>query len=111
MLSTSWAAGSCRASTKGRAGMRWASATSIFNGNLQDVPLPVSERTPEAMVQHGRRLRPRLAQQLANNIRTLSTRFNGVRGDGINNFDLSFFKDFRINERCACSSGSRRTTR
>ena len=36
---------------------------------------------------------------LANNIQGLSTRFNGVRADGINNFDLSLFKNVRFKER------------
>ena len=39
------------------------------------------------------------AQVLANNIQTLSARFNGVRADGINNFDLALFKNLRIKER------------
>jgi hypothetical protein len=38
-------------------------------------------------------------QQLANNIQTLSNRFSGVRADGINNFDLSLFKNLRIKEK------------
>ncbi|MGH9671974.1 MAG: hypothetical protein ACRD44_02245, partial [Bryobacteraceae bacterium] len=39
------------------------------------------------------------AQQLASNIIGLSPRFTGVRADGINNFDLSLFKNFAIKER------------
>ena len=38
-------------------------------------------------------------QQLASNIRTFPSRFGGVRADGINNFDLSLFKNFRLTER------------
>jgi hypothetical protein len=35
---------------------------------------------------------------LANNIRTLSSRFSFIRADGVNNFDLSLFKNFQIGE-------------
>jgi hypothetical protein len=35
---------------------------------------------------------------LAQNIQTFPTRFSGIRADGINNFDLSLFKNFRIRE-------------
>ncbi len=37
-------------------------------------------------------------QQLASNIRTVSTRFSGIRGPSLNNFDLSFIKNTRIRE-------------
>ena len=39
------------------------------------------------------------SQQLASNVRTLSTLFAGVRGPGIVNFDLSVIKNTRIGER------------
>jgi Carboxypeptidase regulatory-like domain/TonB dependent receptor len=38
------------------------------------------------------------SQQLASNIRTVSTRFAGIRGPGVNNFDLSFIKNTQIRE-------------
>ena len=38
-------------------------------------------------------------QQLASNIQTLATRFGGIRGPGLNNFDLSAIKNTRISER------------
>jgi hypothetical protein len=36
---------------------------------------------------------------LVNNIQTFNSRFSGIRADGINNFDLSLFKNFRLSER------------
>ena len=38
------------------------------------------------------------SQQLGSNLRTVSTRFTGIRGPGINNFDLSVIKNTRIRE-------------
>jgi hypothetical protein len=38
-------------------------------------------------------------RQLANNLRTLPCRFSGVRADGINVWDLSVQKNFRLWER------------
>jgi hypothetical protein len=39
------------------------------------------------------------SQQLASNVRSLSTRFAGIRGPGLNNFDLSLIKNTQITER------------
>jgi hypothetical protein len=38
-------------------------------------------------------------QQLASNVRTVSTRFSGIRGPGLNNVDLSFIKNTQITEK------------
>ena len=67
-----------------------------------DVPgkpdiLPDDERT----IDHGSTRRASTessAQQLANNLITLSSLFTGVRGDGIRQFDLSILKNTRIRE-------------
>ncbi len=71
----------------------------IFNGNLHDVPLPVSQRTPERWFNIAAGFDRDSRNQLGSNIRTFPSRFNNIRADGINNFDASFFKTFRINER------------
>jgi hypothetical protein len=71
----------------------------IFNGNLNDIPIPVSERTAERWFNVDAGFNRDSRQVLANNLRTLNSQFNGVRADGINNFDLSLFKNFRISER------------
>src|SRR5206468_7184679 len=71
----------------------------IFNGNLHDIVLPVSERRAERWFNTDAGFNRNSAQALANNIRRLSTRFSGVRADGINNFDLSLFKNVRFREK------------
>jgi hypothetical protein len=70
----------------------------IFIGNIQDVRLPVSERewfrwfnTEAGFERNG-------ARQLGANVRTLPSRFSGLRTDYINNFDLSIIKNTRIGE-------------
>jgi hypothetical protein len=40
----------------------------------------------------------RAVAKLSSNLRTLSSRFSGIRGDGINNWDLSVIKDATIRE-------------
>jgi len=71
----------------------------IFTGNLKDIPLPKSQRTAERWFNINAGFERDSAKQLANNIQTFPRRFSGVRADGINNFDLSLFKSFRIRER------------
>lgn len=73
--------------------------STIFRGDLKDVMLPVSDRSADRWFNTEAGFERDAAKQLAQNIQTFSTRFNGIRADGINNFDLSMFKNFRIRER------------
>jgi hypothetical protein len=71
----------------------------IFYGNLKDIVLPRAQRRVERWFNVDAGFERDPAKQLANNIQTFPTRFNGIRSDGINNFDVSLFKTFRIRER------------
>ncbi len=71
----------------------------IFTGNLHDIELPVSQRRAERWFNTEAGFNRNSNQALANNIQTFNSRFNGVRSDGINNFDLSLFKNVRVKER------------
>lgn len=62
-----------------------------------DIPLPDDRRSVGAWFNTSCFNRT-ASQQLANNIRTVSTRFSGIRGPGINNFDLSLIKNTRLAE-------------
>ena len=62
-----------------------------------DIPLPASERTVQRWFNTSCFNRTS-SQQLANNLRTVSTRFSGIRGPGLNNFDLGFIKNTQITE-------------
>jgi hypothetical protein len=70
----------------------------IFTGNLADVPLSGSQRTIYQWFNVAGFNR-NSSQQLSQNIQTLSTRFSGIRGDGLDNWDISLVKNTGITER------------
>jgi hypothetical protein len=70
----------------------------IFRGNLKDIPLPLSQRSTERWFNVDAGFERDNRKALASNIQTFPPRFSGIRADGINNFDLSLFKHFRIKE-------------
>ena len=84
---------------EGQSGQALGFGNRIFTGNLADIPLPNSERTAERWFNVDAGFNRASNQQLANNIQTFNTRFTGVRSDGINNWDLALFKNFRVTER------------
>ena len=77
--------------------MSWGNV--IFFGNLKDITVPVSQRSAERWFNVDAGFERSSARALGRNIRTFPSRFNDIRSDGINNFDLSMFKNFRIKER------------
>ncbi|MBI4873483.1 MAG: carboxypeptidase regulatory-like domain-containing protein [Acidobacteria bacterium] len=84
---------------EGQSGAPLGFGNAIFNGNLHDIPLPVSSRMAERWFNTGAGFERDARRQLGSNIRRFSTRFAGVRADGINAWDLSLFKNFRLTER------------
>ncbi|MEK7408470.1 MAG: TonB-dependent receptor [Acidobacteriota bacterium] len=84
---------------EGQTGDALGFGNAIFYGDLKNIPLPVSQRTSERWFNTEAGFELDTAKQLGWNIRTLPSRFSGIRADGINNFDLSLFKNFRIKER------------
>ena len=70
-----------------------------FNGDLKNIVLPKSQRRVERWFNVNAGFEKDTTKQLGQNIQTFPSRFSGIRADGINNFDLSMFKNFRINER------------
>lgn len=84
---------------EGQTGDALGFGNAIFTGNLKDIEIPVSQRRDTRWFNTDAGFNRNSAQVLANNIQTLNRRFNGVRADGINNFDLALFKNLRIKER------------
>ncbi|MBI3678924.1 MAG: carboxypeptidase regulatory-like domain-containing protein [Acidobacteria bacterium] len=84
---------------EGQSGNPLGFGNAIFRGDLKNVPLPVSERTSERWFNTATGFERNNANRLDSNIRTFPSRFSGIRGDGINNLDASFFKNFRFGER------------
>ena len=85
---------------EGQSGQALGFGNAIFTGNLHDIVLPRSQRTISRWFNKDNFDRNNL-RALANNIRALSSRFTGIRSDGINNLDASLFKNFRLTERRA----------
>lgn len=84
---------------EGQTGAPLGFGNAIFNGDLHDIELPVGERSVERWFNTDAGFNRDPRQQLNSNIRTTPSRFSGIRSDGINNFQLSGFKYFRIKER------------
>ncbi len=84
---------------EGQTGGPLGFGNAIFNGDLHDIELPVSERRVERWFNTSAGFNRNSQQQLASNIRTMPSRFNGVRSDGINNFQISMFKYLISGER------------
>jgi hypothetical protein len=70
----------------------------LYYGDIKDIALPTSERTPERWFNTSMFERTP-ANQLQFNYRTFPSRLNGVRANGVNTWDLSALKNTRINER------------
>lgn len=86
-----------------QSGAPFGFGNAIFRGDLNDIRLSRSERTVERWfnVDAGFERDPSRQLGTANlisNVRTLPTRFSGLRGDGINNWDISLFKNAVIKE-------------
>jgi len=71
----------------------------FFNGNVQDIPLSSGKRSVERWFNTSAGFETDSTKQPASNIRTFPLRFNHVRSDGINNWNMSVIKNFRIWER------------
>jgi hypothetical protein len=84
---------------EGQSGDPLGFGNAIFNGDLHGIALPVSQRTAERWFNTDAGFDRESRNQLASNIRTFPTRFSGIRADGVNNFDSSMFKTFRVTER------------
>ena len=75
-----------------------AFGNSILTQPISSVPLSSSERTLDRWFNTAAFNR-NAAEQLGSNLRTLSTRFSGVRAPGLDVWDLSAVKNFTITER------------
>jgi len=70
----------------------------LFIGSIHDIPLPVDQRKAQRWFNINAGFVRDSRQQLGSNIITFPSRFNDVRADGINNFDLAISKYFRLRE-------------
>jgi hypothetical protein len=74
-------------------------ADPLFAGNIKDIPLPKSERSPDRWFNTNAGFNKNSAQQLANNIVAFPIRLSGVRADGQNTWNFSLLKNWKLKER------------
>jgi hypothetical protein len=84
---------------QGQSGAALGFGNAIFNGDLSAIPLADSARTVDRWFNVDAGFEKNSARQLSTNIRTQPSRYSGIRGDGINNWDLSVIKGIRLTER------------
>jgi len=70
----------------------------LFRGDIHNIPLPPGERTIERWFNTDAGFEKATGRQLSQNIRAFPSRLNGVRGDGVNYWDLSMAKNFQLRE-------------
>jgi hypothetical protein len=82
---------------QGQSGAALGFGDSILYGSLSDIPIANSKRTIYSWFNVSGFERAS-AKQRAWDIRTMPSRYSGVRGDGMNNWDLSVIKNTHFNE-------------
>jgi hypothetical protein len=70
----------------------------LFIGDIHDITVPVSQRSPDRWFDVDAGFNRNSAQQLASNFRTFPSRLSNVRADGMNVWDLSVIKAARLRE-------------
>jgi hypothetical protein len=70
----------------------------IFNGDLKNVTLPGGERTPDRWFNTDAGFVRESSKALTWNVRTFPFRFSGIRGDVMNNWDMSLLKNVTVRE-------------
>ena len=83
---------------QGQSGPPLGFGDAIFTGDLKNVPLPGDQRTVDRWFNVDAGFERSSTKALASHFRTFSSRFGGIRGDGINQFDMSVLKNTRIKE-------------
>jgi hypothetical protein len=83
---------------QGQSGAALGFGNVLLYGNVQDIVLPVGERSPSRWFNTSG-FETVNNQQLVNNIRTFPSRLSGLRGPGINLWNSSLMRNFRITER------------
>jgi hypothetical protein len=71
----------------------------IFNGDLKAIPLASGQRSIGRWFNTDAGFERNAARQLGSNLRYMPSRFSGIRGDGIDNWDLSVIKNTHFTER------------
>ncbi|MFB3826488.1 MAG: carboxypeptidase regulatory-like domain-containing protein [Bryobacteraceae bacterium] len=84
---------------QGQSGAALGFGDAILYGNLKDIPIANSARTAQRWFNVDAGFERASARQRSWAIRTLPSRFSGIRADGINTWDLSVIKNTHFRER------------
>jgi hypothetical protein len=84
---------------QGQSGAPLGFGNAIFLGDLHDIPIPNSQRTVDRWFNTDAGFEKSSSLQPSQNLRTLSTRFSGIRQDGTNNLDVAIIKNTQLKER------------
>jgi len=82
----------------GQGGQAFGFGNALFIGDIHNITLPKSRRTPDRWFNIDAGFERNSQRQLGSNYRLMPSRFNDVRGDGFNLWDLSAIKNTRIRE-------------
>jgi len=82
----------------GQAGPPLSWGNVLFIGDIHDITLPRSQRTPDRWFNIDAGFNSNSSQQLASNYRTFPSGLSDVRADGVNTWDLSAIKAARLRE-------------
>ena len=82
----------------GQSGQALGFGNAIFFGDINNVPLPKGQRTADRWFNTAAGFERSSARALSFNLRKFNSRFSGVRGDGINQWNLSVIKNTKITE-------------
>jgi hypothetical protein len=83
----------------GQSGPAFGFGNAAFIGDIKSIPFPVAQRDVDRWFNVDAGFERNSSRQLSYNYRTLPTRFNNVRGAGVNSWDLSAIKNTRAWER------------
>jgi len=70
----------------------------LFTGNFEDIALPADQRTLTRWFNADAGFNKVSTQQLGSNVRTFPMRFDFLRADNVNNFDLSMIKNVNLSK-------------
>jgi len=83
---------------QGQSGAPLGFGNAIFLGNLADIPIANGARTVDRWFNVDAGFERNSGLQPSQNLRTLNSRFSGIRADGANNLDLAIIKNTRLKE-------------
>lgn len=83
----------------GQGGQAMGFGDVFFSGDIHNIPLPVSQQRVDRWFNIDAGFVRSSQEQPTYHYRTMASRFNNIRGDGVNLWDISTLKNTKVNER------------